>query len=285
MSGRTLVMSGGSRGIGLAIATAFGAAGGNVVLLAKTDEPHPKLSGTVHTAVAEVESAGGNATAVVGDVRVDDDVARAARVALEQFGGIDVVVNNASVLNVSGSLDLSLKRFDLMQQVNVRGTFALTQACLPSLLKSGGGHVLTLSPPLNMSARWLAEHPGYMLAKYGMTLAAFGFAAEFGKEGMSSNCLWPQSLIATDAVANLYGGAKAIAHARSPQIMADAAMAIISQSIGQQNGRAFIDVDVLTADGVSDLSKYGAADGVDYDIFVDQPGDEQSVVLTRVEGI
>lgn len=267
--GITAVMSGGSRGIGLAIATELARGGANLVLLAKTDNPDPRLPGTIHTAVAEIEAAGGQAVGVVGDVRNDEDVARAARTAAETFGGIDICINNASVLNLSGTEDLPLKRFDLIQQVNVRGTFALTQACLPHLKKSASGHILTLSPPLNMSENWLGKHPGYSLGKYGMTLLALGFAAEFKDAGIASNCLWPETTIATAAVKNLLGGEEATAHARSPQVMADAAAAVLSHTPGYRTGRALIDVDVLTEAGITDLTPYGGTEPLDYDIFVD----------------
>lgn len=269
LDGITAVMSGGSRGIGLAIATELARGGANLVLLAKTDNPDPRLPGTIHTAVAEIEAAGGQAVGVVGDVRNDEDVARAARTAADTFGGIDICINNASVLNLSGTEDLPLKRFDLIQQVNVRGTFALTQACLPHLKKSASGHILTLSPPLNMSENWLGKHPGYTLGKYGMTLLALGFAAEFKDAGIASNCLWPETTIATAAVKNLLGGEEATAHARHPQVMADAAAAVLSHTPGYRTGRTLIDVDVLTEAGITDLTPYGGTEPLDYDIFVD----------------
>ncbi|BAH51502.1 SDR family oxidoreductase [Rhodococcus opacus] len=265
--GRTVVMSGGSRGIGLAIARAVASRGANVVLLAKTDTPDPRLPGTIHTAVGELNELGGRAVAVVGDVRNDGDIARAVDAARDNFGGIDIVVNNASVLDVSKTEDLTLRRFDLMQQVNVRGTFALTRACLPYLQKSPSPHVLTLSPPLNMSPQWLGAHPGYMLAKYGMTLAALGIAAEYAH--MSSNCLWPQTTIATAAVGNLLGGDTSLRHARSPEIMADAAIELLRRPAGADNGRTLLDVEVLAEAGITDYTTYGGADPLTIDIFVD----------------
>lgn len=267
--GVTAVMSGGSRGIGLAIATELARGGANLVLLAKTDSPDPRLPGTIHTAVDEIEAAGGQAVGVVGDVRNGEDVERAARTAAETFGGVDICINNASVLNLSGTEDLPLKRFDLIQQVNVRGTFALTQACLPHLKKSSSAHVLTLSPPLNMSEEWLGKHPGYTLGKYGMSLLALGFAAEFAESGIASNCLWPETTIATAAVKNLLGGEEGTAHARSPQVMADAAAAVLSHTPGYRSGKTLIDVDVLAEVGVTDLTPYGGIEPLDYDIFVD----------------
>ncbi|QYB07575.1 NAD(P)-dependent oxidoreductase [Rhodococcus sp. USK10] len=269
--GRTTVMSGGSRGIGLAIARAIARRGGNVVLLAKTDTPDPRLPGTIHTAVSELTELGGHALPVVGDVRNDDDIARAVDLAVDRFGGIDIVINNASVLDLSPTEDLTLKRFDLMQQVNVRGTFALTRACLPYLQKSANPHVMTLSPPLNLSEQWLGAHPGYMLAKYGMTLAALGIAAEYRNTNLSSNCLWPQTTIATAAVGNLLGGRESLHHSRSPEIMADAAIELLSRPAGTDNGRTLLDVEVLTEAGVSDFAKYGGEQPLTVDIFVDGP--------------
>jgi len=267
--GITAVMSGGSRGIGLAIATELARGGANLVLLAKTDNPDPRLPGTIHTAVEEIEKAGGRAVGVVGDVRNDADVQRAAATAADVFGGIDICINNASVLNLSKTEDLPLKRFDLIQQVNVRGTFALTQACLPYLKKSDSAHVLTLSPPLNLSDEWLGKHPGYTLGKYGMTLLALGFASEFREFEIASNCLWPETTIATAAVQNLLGGEDGTTHARSPQIMADAAATLLSHTPRYRSGEAVIDVDVLAEAGITDLTPYGGQAPLDYDIFVD----------------
>lgn len=267
--GTTTVMSGGSRGIGLAIARALAARGGNVVLLAKTGTPDPRLPGTIHTAVQELEELGGQALGVIGDVRVDGDIERAVETAVAKFGGIDIVVNNASVLDLSATEELSLKRFDLMQQVNVRGTFALTRTSLPYLRKSPHAHVLTLSPPLNMSQRWLGAHPGYMMAKYGMTLAALGIAAEYADQGVSSNCLWPQTMIATAAVGNLLGGDDGLRHSRTPQIMADAAIEILSEQAGAVSGQTFLDVEVLGRRGITDFSAYGGEEPLTGDIFVD----------------
>lgn len=267
--GRTLVMSGGSRGIGLAIATAAATRGANVVFLAKTDAPDPRLPGTVHTAVAQVEQAGGKAVAVVGDVRREEDVRRAADAAVERFGGIDICVNNASAINLAGTEELSAKRFDLMQQINVRGTFLLTQACLPYLRKSANPHVLTLSPPLNFSPHWMGAHPGYMLSKYGMTLLSLGWAAEFAEAGIAFNCLWPQTYIATAAVANIVGGEDALTTARGPEIVADAAVTILGGDAREMTGQCFIDADVVTAAGVEDLTVYGGGDNPQLDLFVD----------------
>ncbi|MGC7101504.1 SDR family oxidoreductase [Amycolatopsis lurida] len=269
LAGRTMVISGGSRGIGLAIAVAAGRQGANVVLLAKTAEPHPRLPGTVHTAVAQIEAAGGKAVAVVGDVRREKDVARTAETAVERFGGIDLCVNNASAIALSRTEELPVKRFDLMQQVNVRGTFLLTRYCLPHLRSSANPHVLTLSPPLNLSQHWLGAHPAYTLAKYGMTLLSLGWAAEYAEAGVAVNCLWPQTYIATAAVANLPGGDELIESARQPEIMGDAAVAILTRPAKNCTGHCYLDADVLAETGVTDLSGYGGGDHPLPDLFLD----------------
>ena len=214
---RTLVVSGGSRGIGLAIALGAAKQGANVVLLAKTTEPHPKLPGTVHTAVAEVEAAGGKGVAVVGDVRKEEDVQRAVDAAVERFGGVDIVVNNASAIATDPTEQLSAKKFDLMMDINVRGTFLLTKAALPHLRKSANAHVMTLAPPLNMNPYWLGAHPSYTLSKYGMTLLSLGWAAEYADAGIGFSCLWPETYIATAAVTNAPGFQEALARSRDPR--------------------------------------------------------------------
>jgi citronellol/citronellal dehydrogenase len=269
---RTLVVSGGSRGIGLAIALGAARQGANVVLLAKTAEPHPKLPGTVHTAVADVEAAGGKGVAVVGDVRKEEDVQRAVDAAVDHFGGVDIVINNASAIATDPTEDLSAKKFDLMMDINVRGTFLLTKAALPHLLrKSANAHVVTLAPPLNMNPRWLGAHPSYTLSKYGMTLLSLGWAAEYADAGIGFSCLWPETYIATSAVANLAEGDKMAARSRSPQIMADAAVEILSRPSADVNGKCFIDSAILAEAGVTDLSSYGGGDDPILDIFVDKP--------------
>jgi NAD(P)-dependent dehydrogenase (short-subunit alcohol dehydrogenase family) len=268
---RTLVVSGGSRGIGLAIALGAARQGANVVLLAKTSEPHPKLPGTVHTAVAEVEAAGGKGVAVVGDVRKEEDVQRAVDAAVEHFGGVDIVINNASAISTEPTEELAAKKFDLMMDINVRGTFLLTKAALPHLRKSPNAHVITLSPPLNMNPHWLGAHPSYTLSKYGMTLLSLGWAAEYAEAGIGFTCLWPQTYIATAAVANAPGFQEMLARSRDPQIMADAAVAILSRPAAEVNGQCFIDVDALASACVTDLSSYGGGDDPILDIFVDKP--------------
>ncbi|KUH97076.1 short-chain dehydrogenase [Mycolicibacterium acapulense] len=276
---RTLVVSGGSRGIGLAIGLAAARRGANVVLLAKTAEPHPKLPGTVHTAVAEVEAAGGKGVAVVGDVRKEEDVQRAVDAAVEHFGGVDAVVNNASAIATEPTEQLAAKKFDLMMDINVRGTFLLTKAALPYLRKSAaraegaepaGAHVITLAPPLNMNPHWLGAHPSYTLSKYGMTLLSLGWAAEYAETGIGFSCLWPETYIATSAVANAPGFQEMLERSRDPQIMGDAAALILSRPAADVNGKCFIDSELLAESGVTDLSRYGGGDDPILDIFVDK---------------
>lgn len=259
LRGRTILMSGGSRGIGLAIALRAAADGANVAMLAKTDTPHPKLPGTVHTAAEEVRAAGGGALAIVGDVRSDDDIARAVAATVEKFGGIDIVVNNASVIDLSRSLELDPKKYDLMADVNVRGTFMLSRAAVPHLLQSSDPHILSLSPPLNLDPKWLGAHTGYTLAKYGMTMATLGLAAEF--EQIAVTTLWPKTTIATAAVLNLLGGEKLMAVSRTPQIYADAAWHVLTRSAGELRGQSLIVEDVLADAGVTDFSGYAAVPG------------------------
>ncbi len=278
-SDRTLVVSGGSRGIGLAIALGAAKRGANVVLLAKTAEPHPKLPGTVHTAVAELEAVGGKAVAVVGDVRKEEDVERAVEITVEHFGGVDIVVNNASAIATEPTENLSAKKFDLMMDINVRGTFLLTKAALPHLRKSGartqgtgqpGAQVMTISPPLNLTPHWLGAHPSYTLSKYGMTMLSLGWATEYGDAGIGFSCLWPQTYIATSAVSNLADGDDLVKASRSPDIMADAAVEIFGRPAAEVNGQCFIDSDVLAAAGMTDLSRYGGGDDPMWDIFLDK---------------
>ena len=271
LRGRTMLMSGGSRGIGLAIAVRAAHDGANIALLAKTAEPHPKLPGTIHTAAAEIEEAGGAALPIVGDVRDPESIESAVAATVEQFGAIDIVVNNASAIDLSPSTDLDVKKFDLMQQIEVRGTFLLTRAAIPHLRASDHAHILTLSPPLNLSKQWLGSCVGYMLAKYGMTLAALGFAAELETDGIASNTLWPRTIIATAAVQNLLGGDEATARSRKPEIMGDAAHAILSRAPTERTGQTLIDDEVLEEIGIADLSAYQYHEGADLqtDIFLD----------------
>ncbi len=272
LGGKTLLMSGGSRGIGLAIAVRAARDGANVVLIAKTDTPDPRLEGTIHTSAAAIEAAGGKVLAVVGDVRDDETIASAVAQAVATFGGIDIVVNNASVISLDGTLKVSPKRYDLMQDVNVRGTFMLSKAALPFLLEAENPHILSLCPPLNLSQKWLGMNPAYTLAKYGMTLTALGFAAEFAAQGVASNALWPRTTIATAAVANILGGDEMIRRSRTAAIMADAAHAILTTNSRELTGQAIIDEELLRARGMEDFSGYAVDPSVELmiDLYVDQ---------------
>ena len=270
LADRTLVVSGASRGIGLAIALAAARRGASVVLLAKTAEPHPRLPGTVHTAVAEIEAAGGKGVAVVGDVRNEDDVARTVDTAVAHFGGVDICVNNASAIATDPTEQLAAKKFDLMMDINIRGTFLLTKACLPHLRGSANAHVVTLAPPMNMSAHWLGAHPAYTLSKYGMTLLSLGWASEYADTGIGFACLWPETYIATAAVANSPNFESMLDRSRDPQIMGDAAVEIFSRPAAAVNGKCYIDSEILVESGVTDLSRYGGGDDPILDIFVDK---------------
>ncbi len=270
LAGKTVLLSGGSRGIGLAIALRCAADGANIAILAKTDTPHPKLEGTVHTAAEAIEAAGGSALPIVGDVRNDDDVTAAVLKTQGEFGGIDVVINNASVIDLSGSLDLPAKKYDLMQGVNVRGTFMLSRAAVPILREAENPHILSLSPPLNLSPRWLGGHTGYKLAKYGMTMATLGIGAEFAKDGIAANTLWPRTTIATAAVQFALGGDQMMKVSRTPEIYADAAYEVITKPSRDYTGQTLIVEDVLEAAGVTDFSGYAAVPGTpDDQLFPD----------------
>lgn len=261
LAGRTILMSGGSRGIGLAIAVRAAADGANVAILAKTDEPHPKLEGTVHTAADRIREAGGQALGIVGDVRVDEDIEHAVAATVAEFGGIDIVVNNASAIDLSRTLDLAPKRYDLMADINTRGTFMLSRAAIPALKRSPNPHVLSLSPPVNLDPKWLGAHTGYTLAKYGMTIATLGLAAEFAADGIAANTLWPRTTIATAAIRNLPGGDRLMAASRTPEIYADAAHAILTRPARECTGRSLIVEDVLEETGVTDFARYAAVPG------------------------
>ena len=270
LAGKTLLISGGSRGIGLAIAVRAARDGANVALLAKTDTPHPKLEGTVHTAAEQIRAAGGNALPIVGDVRNDDDVTEAVLTTEGEFGGIDIVVNNASVIDLSGSLDLAAKKYDLMQDVNVRGTFMLSRAAVPILKDAENPHILSLSPPLNLTPRWLGAHTGYTLAKYGMTMATLGMAAEFAPLGIAANTLWPETTIATAAVRYALGGERMLRVSRTPEIYADAAYDVLTRPARECTGQTLIVEDVLREAGVTDFSGYAATPGTpDSELFPD----------------
>jgi citronellol/citronellal dehydrogenase len=271
LSGKTLFISGASRGIGLAIALRAARDGANVALIAKTAEPHPKLEGTVYTAAEQIDAAGGSALPIVGDIRDDAQVDAAVAQTVERFGGIDVCVNNASAINLARTEDLDMKRYDLMQDINVRGTFAVSRACIPHLRAAENPHILTLSPPITIEDRWLGPHIGYTLAKYGMSLCALGFAAELREDGIASNALWPRTLIATAAVQNLLGGEAAMERSRKPELYADAAYAVVNRPSRECTGNTFLCEDVMREEGVTDFDAYGYVPGAEpqVDLFVD----------------
>lgn len=273
LAGRTILMSGGSRGIGLAIATRAARDGANVAILAKTDTPDPRLPGTVHTAVEEIEAAGGTGVAIVGDVRNEDDVNRAVAQTIARFGGIDVLVNNASAIMLTPIGQLPAKRYDLMQAINARGTFLMSSAALPYLHESENPHVLTLSPPINLDPYWLGAHAPYTLSKYGMTILTLGLAAQQHPVPVAANCLWPRTTIATAAVQNIVGGDAAMTVSRKPEIMADAAHAILTRRAAALTGHTLIDDEVLTASGTTDFSQYRYGDAEEsrlkIDLFLD----------------
>jgi citronellol/citronellal dehydrogenase len=252
---KTIFISGGSRGIGLEIAKKLASQGANIVIAAKTAEPHPKLPGTVYTAAAEIEALGGKALACVVDIRDEDQVKAAVQLAVDTFGGIDVLINNASAIQLTGTLETSMKKYDLMNQVNVRGTYLCSQACLPYLLKSENPHVLTLSPPLNFESRWFKNHTAYSIAKFGMSLCTLGMAAEF-KGKVAFNSLWPKTIIATSAIEFAIGSAEIFNQARNAKIMADAAFEILSEDHREVTGQYFIDEVVLREKGYTDFEIY-----------------------------
>jgi len=270
LSGKVMVMSGGSRGIGLAIALRAAEDGAKVTLIAKTAEPHPRLEGTIYTAAEEIEKAGGECLAFVGDVRDDQAVAAAVQQTVDRFGGVDIVVNNASAIDLADPENLPMKRYDLMQDINTRGTYLLTSSCLPHLKKAENPHILTLSPPLNLKPRWFAPNLAYTIAKYGMSMCTLGFAENYRSDGVAANSLWPRTTIATAAIQNLLGGEEAMRRARDPRIMADAAHAILTRPSRECTGNFFIDDEVLAEEGITDLSVYGGVEAeLQLDVFLD----------------
>ena len=268
LEGKTLFISGGSRGIGLAIGIRAARDGANVALIAKTAEPHPKLEGTIFTAAEAIEEAGGQALPVVGDIRDEQQVQAAVAQAVERFGGIDVCVNNASAINLAGTEALDMKRYDLMQDINTRGTFVVSKTCIPHLKQADNPHVLTLSPPLLMDPKWFKAHAAYTIAKYGMSMCTLGMAEEFRDDGIAFNSLWPRTIIATAAVQNILGGDEAMARSRSPEIYADAAHAIVTRPSRETTGNFFLCEDVLAEEGVTDLTPYSYG-GADADLIPD----------------
>jgi citronellol/citronellal dehydrogenase len=269
---RTLFITGASRGIGLAIALRAARDGANIAIAAKTDQPHPKLPGTIHTAAAEIEAAGGRALALMVDVRDAEAVHAAARQTAEQFGGIDICVNNASAISLSSTLTTDMKRYDLMHQVNARGTFVTSQACLPYLLKSDNPHILMLSPPLDLRPEWFSGHLAYSMAKYNMSLCVLGLAEEFKAQGVAVNALWPRTAIATAAVEFALGGGEMLRRSRKPEIMADAAHAVFATPSRELTGQFLVDDEVLSARGVKDFEPYSVTPGLDLfrDFFLDR---------------
>jgi citronellol/citronellal dehydrogenase len=261
LKGKTLFITGGSRGIGLAIAKRASADGANIVIAAKTTEPHAKLPGTIHTAAAEITAAGGQALAVQADIRDEAQVDAAVKQAVDHFGGIDILINNASAVHVAGTLETPMKRYDLMHQVNARGTFLCSQKCLPHLKKAANPHILTLSPPLDMSAKWFASTLAYTMAKYGMSLCVLGLAEEFKEAGIAANALWPRTAIDTAAIRFELGGTSLSKHCRKPEIVADAVHAILTRPAKSTSGNFFIDDEVLAAEGITDLSRYAVEPG------------------------
>ena len=266
LKGKTLFVSGGSRGIGLAIALRAARDGANVAIAAKTSEPNPKLPGTIHSAAAEIEQAGGRALPIVCDIRDEASVQAAVAAAVRQFGGIDILVNNASAISLTGTLETPMKRFDLMFGVNVRGTFLCSQVCLPHLKLSASAcrnpHILPLSPPLNLDPKWFRDHVAYTMAKYGMSLCVLGMAEEFRNDGIGVNALWPRTVIATAALAMIPGAREQLDRTRQPSIMADAAHAILTRDARTTTGNFFLDDEVLRDAGVTDFDRYAVKPGM-----------------------
>jgi citronellol/citronellal dehydrogenase len=269
LAGKTLFITGASRGIGLAIARRAARDGANIAIAAKSSVPNPKLPGTIHTAAADVEALGGRALALQCDIREEDEVRAAVAVTVDAFGGIDILVNNASAIWLRGALDTPMKRFDLMQQVNARGSFVCAQACLPHLLQAPNPHILTLAPPPSLAPKWWAPHTGYTLAKMGMSFVTLGLAGEFGPQGVAVNALWPCTVIATDAI-NMIPGVDP-RHCRTPEIVADAAHAILVRETKGFSGHFLIDEEVLRDAGVSDFDRYAVEPGQPLlpDLFLD----------------
>jgi len=253
---KTVFITGASRGIGLAIAERAAQDGANIVIAAKTVEPHPKLPGTIYTAADTIQKAGGAALSVPCDIRYHEQIMQAVEKTIATFGGIDICINNASAISLTGTLETPTKQFDLMHQVNVRGTFLVSQTCLPYLKKASNPHILNISPPLSLSDKWFKPHVAYTISKFGMSMCVLGMAAEFSSEGIAVNALWPRTAIQTAAVMNKLGGQAAMAKSRKVEIMADAAHVILTKPARQFSGQFCIDDDVLAKNGVSDLSKY-----------------------------
>lgn len=256
LKGKTIFISGGSRGIGLAIALRAARDGANVTVAAKTSDPHPKLPGTIHTAAAEIEAAGGKALPVLCDIREEAQVQAAVDATVAAFGGIDICINNASAIQLTGTLETDMKRYDLMHTINTRGTYLVSRTCIPHLKKADNPHILNLAPPLDMQPKWFKGHVAYTMAKYGMSMCTLGMSAEFKSAGIAVNSLWPLTAIDTAAVRNLLGGASVAAMSRLPDIMADAAHAVLTRPARETTGNFFVDELVLREAGMTDFSVY-----------------------------
>ncbi|MFD0916331.1 SDR family oxidoreductase [Pseudahrensia aquimaris] len=256
LKGKTVFMSGGSRGIGLAIALRAARDGANVTIAAKTAEPHPKLPGTIYTAAEEIEAAGGKALPVICDIREEEQVAAAVDATVEKFGGIDICINNASAISLTPTTMTDMKRFDLMHQINTRGTFLVSKMCHPHLKGADNPHILNLAPPLDMSPKWFGPHVAYTMAKYGMSMCTLGMAEEFRKQGIAVNSLWPLTAIDTAAVRNLLGGDSVAKMSRTPDILSDAAHVILTRDAKNCTGNFFVDEVLLREEGITDFSKY-----------------------------
>ena len=263
LSGKTLFISGASRGIGLAIAKRAARDGANIVIAAKTKEPHPRLPGTIYTAAEEIESSGGKALPLIVDVRFEDQVEAAIEATISKFGGLDILINNASAINLSDTDSLSMKNYDLMHSINTRGTFLCSKKAVPYLKKSENPHVINLSPPLNMETRWFQNHVGYTMAKFGMSMCVLGMHSEYKRFGIAFNALWPRTAIATAAVANHLGGEVMMAKSRTPEIMADAAYIIMKRDSKKFTGNFCIDDEILNSEGITDLVKYQVDQNLD----------------------
>jgi citronellol/citronellal dehydrogenase len=268
---KTALITGATRGIGKAIALKLAKEGANIVIAAKSVVENPKLGGTIFSAAAEIEAAGGKALAIQCDIRFEDQIQQVVDQTVERFGGIDILVNNASAISLTTTEQTEAKRFDLMHSINVRGTFLVTKACIPQLKKSSNAHILTLSPPVNMNPKWFEKHVAYTLTKFNMSMMTIGWAAEFKKDGIAANALWPRTTIDTAAVRNLLGGAILANMSRTPEILADAAYYILRQPAAECTGNLFVDEQVLAKEGITDLEKYAVVPGAKLytDLFVD----------------
>lgn len=260
-AGKTIVITGATRGIGKAIALKLAKAGANIVVAAKSTEENPKLGGTIYSAAAEIEAAGGKALAVACDIRSEDQIASVVEQTIAKFGGIDILINNASAISLTTTEQTEAKRYDLMHDVNVRGTFMMTKACIPYLRKSSNPHILTLSPPLNLDPKWFEKHVAYTMSKYNMSMMTIGWAKELAKDRIAANSLWPRTTIDTAAVRNLLGGQMLVNMSRTPEILADAAYEILKRPSTQCTGNLYVDEQVLAAEGITDLAHYSVVPG------------------------